>query len=136
MGRGTGWALVVALGALAAPGCSLGPKAFRSRDLHDPAPLVRARAATLGDQVPTAVAVPALLARMNDNDPVVRMTAHEELRRRTGQDFGYHPWDDLAERSQAIARWQTWWERAQAGPNGAAVRPVASRRGRWGRRGG
>ena len=33
-----------------------------------------------------------LVGRLADNDPVVRLTAHEELRRRTGLDFGYVPW--------------------------------------------
>ncbi len=102
-------ALAVFLGI--GSGCSLAPKAFRSRDLNDPAPLVRARAATMGDRMPATVVVPALLDRLDDPDPVVRLTAHEELKRRTGQDFAYHPWDDRAERAQAIARWRAWWTR-------------------------
>jgi hypothetical protein len=60
--------------------------------------------------------VPALLERLNDADPVVRLAAHEELRKRTGQDFGYRPWDDRAERAPAIARWQAWWSGLASGP--------------------
>jgi hypothetical protein len=101
------WWLLVLLHA--GPGCSLAPKSFRARDLTNPSPLVRARAVTLNDNVPASVVVPALMERMDDRDPVVRLAAHEELRQRTGQDFGYHPWDDQAERGQAIARWRSWW---------------------------
>ena len=45
----------------------------------------RAIAGDLGD-------VPALIGRLEDADPVVRLAAHEELRRRTGRDFGFVPW--------------------------------------------
>jgi hypothetical protein len=51
-----------------------------------------------------------LIDRLNDTDPVVRLSAFEELRRRTGQDFGYVPWGDLDERGRAVARWQSWWQ--------------------------
>jgi hypothetical protein len=36
------------------------------------------------------------------------MAAHEELRSRTGQDFGYVPWASPAERASAIDRWHAW----------------------------
>jgi hypothetical protein len=38
----------------------------------------------------------------------VRLTANEELRERTGHDFGFVPWGSAEERSAAIARWRTW----------------------------
>jgi hypothetical protein len=124
---------------LAGSGCSLAPKSFRARDLTNPSPLVRARAVTLNDGVPASVAVPALMERMNDRDAVVRLAAHEELRERTGKDFGYHPWDDQAERGQAIARWRSWW--SGQSKQVTAARPVAQtapsrpprRLWRWGR---
>lgn len=120
----------------AAPGCSLAPKAFRSSDLADPAPLVRARAVTMGDRMPSGVVVPELIARLDDPDAVVRLTAHEELKRRTGQDFGYHPWDDRAERGTSIARWQAWWSRFRnpapvASTTAKPTRMTLRKRFRW-----
>jgi hypothetical protein len=105
---GRGPAARFGLAGLLLAGCTLAPKRFR--DLTDPAPLVRARAVSLGESMPKDVVVPALLERLDDPDPVVRLTAHEELKRRTGRDFGYHPWDDAGERGRAIAEWRAWWE--------------------------
>lgn len=96
------------------------PKSFRASDLTNPAPLIRARAVTMGDRLPEREVVPVLIDHLDDPDPVVRLTAHEELRRRTGQDFGYHPWDDRAERGQAISRWRAWWSNHAA----RSVRPT------------
>ncbi len=89
-----------------APGCGLAPRNFRK--IRHPAPLVRARAMSLGDRRSSARVVPALVVRLNDPDPVVRLAAHEELKQRTGQDFGYLPWADLPERQAAVARWNDW----------------------------
>jgi hypothetical protein len=94
--------------AMVGAGCSLGPRHFA--DVHDPAPLVRARAAGIADDTPRAAVVPELIERLGDPDSVVRLSAHEELRRRTGQDFGFRPWDDAPEREAAVARWVGWWE--------------------------
>src|SRR4051812_27803877 len=94
----------IALAALAS-GCSVAPRGFR--DLKDPAPIVRARAVGYEDRVAYEVAVPALIARLDDPDPVVRLSAHEALRKRTGQDFGFLPWAEPAERGKAIARWRS-----------------------------
>jgi hypothetical protein len=98
----------LALGA----GCSLAPRSFRN--LTHTAPIRRARAVGLGEQLPDTKAVPALLGRLDDTDPVVRLSAHEELKRRSGKDFGYLPWADRTERSGAIARWRAWWSARQA----------------------
>jgi hypothetical protein len=94
---------------LSGAGCSLAPKSF-AKMIH-PSAIVRARAAGLADRQPDQVAVPALIDRLGDDDPVVRLTAHETLRERTGQNFGYLPWGDNAERAEAQARWKTWWEK-------------------------
>ncbi len=82
-------------------GCGLGPRNFRK--ITHPAPLVRARAVSLGDSRPDAVVIPALVGRMNDPDVVVRMAANEELKRRTGQDFGFQAWASSPERANAVA---------------------------------
>ena len=47
---------------------------------------------SLGYGQPDSVVLPALIARLDDPDVVVRMAAHEELKRRTRRDFGYVPW--------------------------------------------
>jgi hypothetical protein len=131
-----------ALAALTAGagGCSIAPRNFFSSG--NPAPVVRARALGMGRTLPEPSVVPTLLARLDDPDPVVRMTAHEELKRRTGQDFGYKPWDEPTERGPAVAAWRTWWLGLQAelagGAGGGVVRaqyvPEPPRRGLFGRR--
>jgi HEAT repeat protein len=106
--RGIGLLIVLALGS----GCGTAPKNFRS--LVDPAPLARARAVGLGGRVPDQEVIPALIARLEDPDPVVRLSAHEGLRRRTGQDLGFVAWADPAERAASVARWRTWWASQQS----------------------
>jgi hypothetical protein len=96
--------LVLILGI--SPGCGLGPRNFRK--IQHPAPLVRARALSLGDQKSSSKVVPALILRLSDADPVVRLAAHEELKKRTGQDFDYVPWAEEPEREAAVARWKAW----------------------------
>ncbi len=127
--------LSIALGVSGA-GCSLAPKSFR--DMIHPAPIVRARAVGLDDQQPEWVAVPALIARLNDPDRVVRMTANDGLKERTHRDFGFVAWASPEERGQAIGRWKAWWEerRAQAAyPKDDDSRKVATRSGRRRRNG-
>jgi hypothetical protein len=88
-------------------GCGMA-KARNFRKIRHPAPMVRARALSLGDRRPSAEVVPALVGRLDDPDPVVRMAAHEELKRRTGRDFGYVPWAEDPERQAASGRWRDW----------------------------
>ena len=93
---------------LSAPswGCAHGPRSFKS--VESPAPFVRARAVGLARRQPDSSTLPVLIERLGDTDPVVRLAAHEELRRRTGQDFGYVPWAGPEERASAISRWRGW----------------------------
>jgi hypothetical protein len=72
------------------------------------APLAQARAIGLASRVPDSRALPVLVGQLGNGDPVVRLAAHEELRRRTGQDFGYVPWAQAEERSDAVERWKAW----------------------------
>ena len=80
---------------------------------------------------PDSQVIPALVGRLGDTDPVVRLAAHEELRRRTGRDFGYVPWASPEERSSAIDRWRAWLGegRGNAGagavPSGQLMAPAA-----------
>ena len=122
---------VVLIGAVAPVwGCAHGPRNFRK--VNSPVPLVRARAVGLGRRQPGSEVLPVLVDRLADADPVVRLAAHEELRRRTGRDFGYVPWAGPAERTVAIDRWRTWirhgdgpGEQLQP-PTSAPVPPVKS----------
>ena len=100
--RGCCWSV------LAAPfwGCAHGPRSFRK--VQNQAPFVRARAVGLARRQPDSRALSALVERLSDGDPVVRLAAHEELRRRTGRDFGYVPWASAEERAGAISRWRNW----------------------------
>ena len=117
--RSTFAALAIIASAVA--GCSLGPKGFF--DVRNPAPLVRARASVMGRRLPDAAAIPPLIDRLDDPDGVVRLTAHEELRRRTGMDFGYVPWGDPLERGRAVMRWRSWWSGASVGLAGNRQSP-------------
>lgn len=94
------------------PGCSIAPRTFQG--LTHPAPIVRARAVGLGNELPEWQVIPPLIDHLDDPDAVVRLSAHEELRKRTGQDFGYVPWADAAERAPAVARWRGWWNNRKA----------------------
>ena len=102
------WIGRVVLAAASAPiwGCAHGPRSFR--EVQNQAPVVRARAVGLGRRQSVDSVVPALVERLSDNDPVVRLAAHEELRKRTGRDFGYVPWADPQERAGAVNRWRAW----------------------------
>ncbi|MHC5543072.1 hypothetical protein ACYOEI_33030 [Singulisphaera rosea] len=88
-------------------GCGITPKNFRA--LNNPAAITRARSVGLGGKLPDWKVIPPLIDRLEDPDPVVRLSAHEELKRRTGQDFGYIPWAQPGERGVAIAKWREWW---------------------------
>ncbi len=80
--------------------------------------MVRARTVGQSDRRTNATTVPMLVERLEDADPVVRLAAFEELRRRTGRDFGYVPWASVGERAAAVGRWRTWL----AGPPESAER--------------
>jgi hypothetical protein len=118
------------------PGCSLAPKSFQ--DMVHPAPIVRARALGLDEKQPEWVAVPAMIARLNDPDKVVRMVANDALKERTRRDFGFSPFASDEERAKGVARWKAWWEdrRVQAAyPKDDSLIKVANRPAR-GRRNG
>jgi len=51
----------------------------------------------------------------------VRFYAINGLRRLTGDDFGYHYYDEKEQRQPAVARWQRWVE------DGAVARASAAK---------
>ncbi|QEH36758.1 hypothetical protein OJF2_53430 [Aquisphaera giovannonii] len=99
--------LVVVTGLACCAGCSgLRPHSFRK--INHPAPLMRARAVSLAESEPNATAVPVLIGHLNDPDPVVRLAANEELKRRTGRDFKFQSWAAPEERAAGVSRWKAW----------------------------
>lgn len=105
IGRPTTIALLAAA-LLPCWGCGLTPHAFRR--LHPSPATERAQAVGSGPRQADPQVVPALVGRLEDDDPVVRMAAGEELRKRTGQDFGFVAWASPEERAAAVARWRSW----------------------------
>lgn len=99
---------ILAWASVVGTGCRTGPRSFQ--ELTDPSAFRRARAVGLGEEVPESVAVPALIDRLRDPDAVVRLTAHEALKKRTGQDFGFVPYRDPQEQDTALDGWKTWWD--------------------------
>lgn len=81
-----------------------------------PAAVGRAREVAVAEGKPQSQVVPALIARLEDPDPVVQLTANEELKRVTGQDFGFAAWLDADERKAAAERWRAWWSQHEASP--------------------
>ena len=105
----------IALGlslACCGTGCGIAPKSFAK--MNDPAGLIRARSVGLAKDQPASQAVPALIERLEDHDPVVRLVAYEELKKETGKSFGYVPWGHDGDRAGAVARWRSWWDEKQA----------------------
>jgi hypothetical protein len=120
MGRLAACLIVIAVLALL-EGCGLAPRNFRK--ITHPAPLVRARAMSLGRGQPDSAVLPALVKGLGDNDPVVRLAAHEELKSRTGRDFGYQPWGTTDERTSAMSRWRAWLTGRPAATRAAPAGP-------------
>jgi hypothetical protein len=99
---------LIALGS----GCGMAPKSFEW--LNNPSGITRARAASLGTDLPSDVVIPALIDKLNDPDSVVRLAANEELKKTTHQDFGFEAWGELEERQAAHGRWRKWWKQHEA----------------------
>jgi hypothetical protein len=123
MGRLVACLAVIVAGS-ASSGCGLGPRNFRK--ITHPAPLMRARAMSLGYNQPETVVLAALVGRLNDSDPVVRLAAHEELKKRTRRDLGYKAWDNPEDRASAISRWHAWLTKRWEGRASPPQRPRKS----------
>ncbi len=116
-----GWGWKIAPVAAFLVGCGGRPMTFRG--VNDPAPIVRARSVGLGKNLPQGEVVPALINRLEDRDPVVRLAAFEELHKGTGRSFGFVPWGADAERAGAVTRWRNWWKGRQDGLVKSAPNP-------------
>jgi hypothetical protein len=115
------WARYATPLALLSAGCGVAPKHFRK--ISDPAPIVRARSVSLGSKLPQNQVLPALIDRLEDRDPVVRLAAFEELKKGTGRSFGFVPWAGESERAGAVSRWRAWWKERQAALVGFVQKP-------------
>ena len=106
-------------------GCGMVSRNFPT--MQNPAPVVRARTIARNDSRLSTRELPVLLGRLEDADPVVRLAAHEELRRKTGRDFGFVPWGSPEERSLAVGRWRSWLSGSSRGAGPVRSASVVSR---------
>ncbi len=106
-----GWLALSLTLACVTSGCGIAPKSFAR--MNDPAGLTRARSVGLGENLPKQKVVPALIDKLEDHDPVVRLVAYEELKKETGKSFGYLPWGADNDRAGAVSRWRGWWKDKQ-----------------------
>src|SRR6185503_7605573 len=85
---------------------ALAPGGFRWQD-DPPPPLAALELITLKglSQMP----VPMLIDALDSEDAYQREVAGQELRLRTGQDFGYRPDLSPERRARVIAEWKKWW---------------------------
>ena len=93
----------------AAAGCvclPFDPRLQASLDADDPVlkiPAIADAAALDGEEE-----LHRLVDALEHRDEAVRLFAIEALKLRTGQDFGYRPYDSPREREEAVARWRRW----------------------------
>jgi hypothetical protein len=98
--------IAIAGAPVLAAGCAHDPRI--TRKMQQGTPFLQARSIGRASRAPDSRVLPTLVGQLSSGDPVVRLAAHEELRRRTGQDFGYVPWAAPEERSGAAERWRDW----------------------------
>jgi hypothetical protein len=61
-----------------------------------------------------------MLDALSHKQPAIRKAAAEDLRRVTGEFFGYRPDASKREREQALQKWEQWWERTGKARFGSA----------------
>lgn len=72
----------------------------------DPASKIPAIKAAVGHN--DRHALPELVDSLDSDDPAIRFYAWDGLRKLSGQDFGYHFYDEADQRKPAVARWRQW----------------------------
>ena len=90
-------------------GCG-GPRLTWQQKMNSSAGVERAQAVMTVGQKNMWTAIPQVIRRLEDDDVAVRVLADETLRSMTGKDFGYSAYAGEAERREAAARWQNWWD--------------------------
>jgi len=81
--------------------------------LTDDSPVVRYEVATSLCAMGEPAGYPTLIRGLEDEDIRNRYKAHEALKLLTKNDFGYRHDDAPDERSAAVQRWQSWFDRLQ-----------------------
>ncbi len=81
--------------------------------IHDPFNLARRAGVRIIRDVGDPAGIPLAIEGLLDEDDFVRETAAEALRKITGLDLGYRPYDRLERRLEAYRRWRAWWEEEQ-----------------------
>ncbi len=76
--------------------------------IADPDPMVKIPAMKLAVDRHDAGAAKDLIRDLNSDDAAIRFYAITALQRLTGDDFGYHYYDDEDQRKAAVGRWQEW----------------------------
>jgi len=87
-------------------------------DLGSPNYLKRTNAAREFARTRDAENAVAAFPLLNDEHVTLRALIHRTLRDLSdGEDFGYTPDLDEADRERVARRWQSWWERREGGPD-------------------
>jgi hypothetical protein len=92
--------VVVGSGACSEP---TGPKTVSNRDIAVKVPAMKQAVADHDLGVAAD-----LVKNLESDDAAVRFYAIDALRRLTGEDLGYHYYDDKEQRQPAVARWRRW----------------------------
>ena len=87
------------------------PRRFSTSTI--PLRLSGARSVGLSQGLPESQVVPALLDRLEDKDPVVRLAAAEELKQGDGPQLRICALGERDGPGRAVARWRAWWKQRQ-----------------------
>jgi hypothetical protein len=115
-------ALLLIIGGAAVAGCSSTSAPATGDillDLRHEDPRVRSQAAKAAVEGNRRDAIPLLVRNLSDPDGAVRLFNAIALRKLTGIDHGYSPYDPPEVREVAIAEWRAW-----AAAQGLAVPPA------------
>ena len=99
----TGLTMALAAGLLA--GCTAPPPASEG-DFDSPNPAAKLYAIERAGSQRDRGKIPKLVEQLDNDDPAVRMMSIAALRRITGADLGYKPYEPPEARQAAIERWR------------------------------
>jgi hypothetical protein len=100
---GAAWFLA-SVGLLAGTGCGPSPV----KDINNPDPSGSIPAMEMAADRRDWRAVAPMVKDLESDDPAIRFYAIEGLRRITGKTFGFHYYEDEAQRQEAVDRWKQW----------------------------
>lgn len=98
------WRRILLSACLVAVGCV--PRESQHVGAADPLNNIPAMQTAAQNKDRSAIA--ALVRQLSSDDPAIRFYAIEALHRITGQTFGYHYYDDTADRRPAVRQWEKW----------------------------